>query len=109
MSALRKRLKRPETYLLVILVMLVLAGLDSLRSPGQQVTAWAYIGAVHSYQGYARPVTQKYIRCRYRPSCSEYSVEAVRKHGIGEGLALSAKRILSCTSTVRPHTADPVP
>lgn len=85
MSALRKCLKRPETYLLFIVLLLVLAGLDSWRIPSRQVTAWAYIGAVHSYQSCGRPLLQKYIRCRYRPSCSEYSVEAVRKHGIRRG------------------------
>ncbi|MBI3684619.1 MAG: membrane protein insertion efficiency factor YidD [Acidobacteria bacterium] len=83
--------------------------LDSLRSPSRQVTAAAYIAAVHSYQSYGRPLVQGYIRCRYRPSCSEYSVEAVRKHGIRRGLALSAKRILSCTTAVPLYTAAPVP
>ncbi|MCE5332302.1 MAG: membrane protein insertion efficiency factor YidD [Bacteroidales bacterium] len=35
-------------------------------------------------------------RCRYTPTCSQYTVEAVLKHGILKGGWLSIKRILSC-------------
>jgi len=35
-------------------------------------------------------------RCRYTPTCSQYTIEAVMKHGILKGSWLSAKRIGSC-------------
>lgn len=34
--------------------------------------------------------------CRYTPTCSEYAVEAVERHGVLKGTALAAKRLLSC-------------
>ena len=34
--------------------------------------------------------------CRYLPTCSEYSIEALQKFGLLKGLFLSLKRILSC-------------
>ena len=34
--------------------------------------------------------------CRYLPTCSEYSIEALEKFGFFKGLSLSLKRILSC-------------
>ena len=34
--------------------------------------------------------------CRYFPTCSEYSIESLRVHGLFKGLFLSFKRILSC-------------
>ena len=34
--------------------------------------------------------------CRYLPTCSEYSVEALTNYGFLKGLYLSLKRILSC-------------
>ena len=34
--------------------------------------------------------------CRYMPSCSEYSIEALRTKGFLKGSYLSLKRILSC-------------
>ena len=34
--------------------------------------------------------------CRYLPTCSEYSIEALKTFGFSKGLFMSAKRILSC-------------
>jgi len=34
--------------------------------------------------------------CRYSPTCSEYAVRAIEKHGALKGFWLSLKRILSC-------------
>ena len=34
--------------------------------------------------------------CRYLPTCSDYSIEALRTYGFFKGLSLSIKRILSC-------------
>ena len=34
--------------------------------------------------------------CRYLPTCSEYSMEALKTYGLFKGLYLSLKRILSC-------------
>ena len=34
--------------------------------------------------------------CRYLPTCSEYSIEALKTYGFSKGLLLSLKRILSC-------------
>ena len=34
--------------------------------------------------------------CRYLPTCSEYSIEALKVYGFSKGLILSFKRIMSC-------------
>ncbi len=34
--------------------------------------------------------------CRFTPSCSEYTYQAVAKYGIVKGLFLGVKRILRC-------------
>ena len=34
--------------------------------------------------------------CRYMPTCSEYSIEALKNFGFFKGLFISMKRILSC-------------
>ena len=34
--------------------------------------------------------------CRYLPTCSEYSIEALKTYGFLKGLFMSIKRILSC-------------
>ncbi len=34
--------------------------------------------------------------CRFTPTCSQYAVEAIRKHGPLRGVWLAVKRILRC-------------
>lgn len=46
--------------------------------------------------------------CRFRPTCSEYMIEAINYYGLKKGLALGIKRIKRC----RPYGDfgyDPVP
>lgn len=38
----------------------------------------------------------KGIRCKYYPTCSEYSKQAIEKYGVIKGLWLGAKRICRC-------------
>ncbi len=35
-------------------------------------------------------------KCRFYPSCSEYTKEAILKYGVIKGLFLGTKRILKC-------------
>ncbi len=35
-------------------------------------------------------------QCRFHPSCSEYSIEAIRIHGAWRGTRLALKRIFKC-------------
>ena len=35
-------------------------------------------------------------QCRFYPSCSNYAIEAVQKHGALKGSCLAIKRISSC-------------
>ncbi len=46
--------------------------------------------------------------CRFQPSCSQYAVEALERHGFWRGLGLSLRRLLRC-HPFHPGGYDPVP
>lgn len=49
---------------------------------------------IRFYQKYISPL--KPACCRYYPSCSQYALEAVKKHGAVKGVLLAVWRILRC-------------
>ncbi|CAG0926442.1 Putative membrane protein insertion efficiency factor [Thermoflexales bacterium] len=46
--------------------------------------------------------------CRFYPSCSEYGVQALQKHGALKGSWLTVKRVARC-HPFNPGGYDPVP
>lgn len=61
---------------------------------------------VRIYQNCISPFTP--ASCRYTPTCSQYAVEALRKHGLFKGGWLAFRRIISCHPWGG-HGHDPVP
>lgn len=51
---------------------------------------------VRVYQRYAPERIRR--RCRFEPSCSQYMILAVQKHGFLKGLRLGCNRIARCSS-----------
>jgi putative membrane protein insertion efficiency factor len=69
------------------------------------IAARAGMRAIHGYQVVMAGTTS---RCRYAPTCSEYTREAIEIHGFGRGVWMGIKRIGRC----HPWHAggfDPVP
>jgi putative membrane protein insertion efficiency factor len=64
------------------------------------------IALVRIYQLFIGPLLP--AACRYYPSCSQYAIEALQRHGAFRGAILAARRIGRC-HPFRPGGYDPVP
>lgn len=67
---------------------------------------YVLIGLVRLYQGALSPYLPN--ACRYSPTCSQYMIEALQKHGPIRGGWLGLKRIGRCHPWGG-HGHDPVP
>nr|WP_163575758.1 membrane protein insertion efficiency factor YidD [Halomonas faecis] len=71
-----------------------------------RVLGWVMIALVKLYQVTLSPLLGP--RCRYWPSCSSYTLEAVRVHGPLKGGWLASRRIARCHPGCE-GGIDPVP
>jgi hypothetical protein len=66
----------------------------------------ALIFLIRVYQAASRVLSPR--RCRYYPSCSQYTAEAIEEHGPVKGVVFGAARILRCHPFSK-GGYDPVP
>lgn len=71
-----------------------------------KLLTWLLMGPVLFYKYLISPLLPN--ACRYTPTCSEYMVQALKKHGPFKGLWLGLKRIGRCHPWGG-HGWDPVP
>jgi len=63
--------------------------LQKLR-PLSEFLAWILILPIRFYQKFISPLTPP--SCRFTPTCSQYAIEALRKHGPFKGTFLAVRR-----------------
>jgi len=61
-----------------------------------------YIATIKLYQKDISPKLAKWVSCKYYPSCSEYSILAVKKYGFRKGIKKTWIRLKRC----RPDNFD---
>ena len=66
----------------------------------------AALKVISFYQKYISPLSGP--KCRYYPTCSHYTFEAIDRYGFIVGSALGTLRILRC-NPLFPGGVDPVP
>ncbi|HPG55600.1 MAG: putative membrane protein insertion efficiency factor [Bacteroidetes bacterium ADurb.Bin302] len=60
----------------------------------KKVLSWILLLPVYFYRALISPLTP--ASCRYTPTCSEYMIQAIKKHGPIKGLFLGLKRLSKC-------------
>ena len=72
----------------------------------RRLLASMLIGLIRAYQFVLRPLLVG--GCRFIPTCSEYAIEAIRRHGAWRGGRMALARIIRCRPGVL-GGYDPVP
>jgi hypothetical protein len=72
----------------------------------KKIFTYLFLGLIYFYKYAISPLLRP--SCRYLPTCSEYGVQAIKKHGPFKGGYLALKRFLSCHPWGG-HGYDPVP
>ncbi|MGB9835280.1 MAG: membrane protein insertion efficiency factor YidD [Candidatus Saccharicenans sp.] len=67
---------------------------------------YIFLGLIKIYQWLISPLLGH--NCRYYPTCSEYTYQAIKKYGLIRGSYLGGKRILRC-HPFHEGGIDPVP
>lgn len=67
---------------------------------------WLALRLIRGYQLLISPFLGQ--SCRFYPTCSEYTLQAVEIHGVLRGLWLGIRRISKC-HPLHPGGVDPVP
>ena len=68
--------------------------LNKVTSIGRKVIISPFVFLIRFYQVCISPL--KPGSCRFTPTCSQYALEAFRKHGAFKGLYLTVRRLLKC-------------
>ena len=67
---------------------------------------WLVLGLIRFYQKFISPILPP--SCRFEPTCSHYTYEAIQVHGVVKGGWMGIRRISRC-HPFSPGGYDPVP
>jgi putative membrane protein insertion efficiency factor len=80
--------------------------LSSVEEIVPTLAARVLIVPVNGYRRFISPLLPP--SCRFAPSCSQYALEALQRHGAARGLWLTVRRLARC-HPFNPGGYDPVP
>lgn len=56
-----------------------------------------FLFLIKEYKKYISPIIEHFgVHCKYYPTCSEYTKQAIEKYGVTKGIFLGIKRFFKC-------------
>ena len=80
---------------------------EEMRQTPKSAGVRAALFALDFYKAFLSPILAG--TCRYEPSCSRYTYDAIERFGVWRGIWLGTKRLLRCHPLSRRFGSDPVP
>jgi putative membrane protein insertion efficiency factor len=112
LPALRPAVGKRRVWAIWIAAVVFIAAVicDWTQPPRQQISVALYETIViGGHRVFLKPLSDRFVHCRFEPTCSQYSEEAMLTHGFPKGLWLTASRLFRCMPWVPVGTRDPVP
>ncbi len=79
---------------------------DTLSPTQESFSARAAVFGIDRYRANVSPHLRSVVQCRFKPSCSAYGREAIRKYGFARGGWKTAVRIAKCGPWTKMGTVD---
>ncbi len=54
------------------------------------------ISSIMGYQKIISPILSRWVCCRFYPTCSEYALISIKKHGLIKGIYKTIQRLRKC-------------
>lgn len=104
-----KRPSLPASILLATAAVIVAAAAHDASVPmRQQFVTRSAIWSIEQYRHHISPrLANGKVQCRFKPTCSKYGLESVKKYGGIRGGWRTVKRIARCTPATPIGTVDP--
>lgn len=77
-------------------------------SAGSRPVSWPAGVLIAVFRLYQMARVGRVSPCRFTPTCSQYAIEAVARHGAGRGIRLAVRRLGRCRPG-GPSGYDPIP
>ena len=92
---------------MVTAVVAVIAAHDLTVPPARSFGTRSALAAIDQYRAHVSPHLRGVVQCRFRPSCSAYGRESIRKYGLAIGGWRTIRRIARCNPWTPLGTYDP--
>ena len=82
--------------------------MDKSENPAKKIPpiTWLVLALIRFYQRFISPALPP--SCRFTPTCSHYTWQAIERYGLGRGTLLGFKRVCRCNPLFE-GGFDPVP